>query len=60
MAVILPNVVPLLEDDSFVEADTPYGELMTLAAGGEHGLARMAYGWLRQTAASAVAQDRTL
>ena len=44
MAVILPNLVPLLADDSFVEADTPYGELMTLASGGEQPLAR----WLTE------------
>ena len=35
MAVILPNIVPLLEDDSFVEPDTPFLEMMALAAGGE-------------------------
>ncbi len=34
MAVVLPNLLPLLEDDSFVEPDTPYTDLMELAAGG--------------------------
>ena len=35
MATILPNCMPLLEDDSSVEADTPYLKWMTAAAGGE-------------------------
>jgi hypothetical protein len=35
MATILPNSMPLLEDDSFVEADTPYLKWMEQAAGGE-------------------------
>ena len=35
MATILPNCVPLLEDDSLVEADTPYVRWMETAAGGK-------------------------
>lgn len=35
MATILPNCMPLLEDDSFVEADTPYLRWIETAAGGE-------------------------
>ncbi len=35
MAIVLPNVLPLLEDDSFVEPDTPFFEMMAAAAGGE-------------------------
>ena len=34
MATILPEVMPLLSDDSFVEADTPYLRWMEAAAGG--------------------------
>ena len=34
MATILPSCMPLLEDDSFVEADTPYLRWMQAAAGG--------------------------
>lgn len=34
MAIVLPNIVPLLEDDSFVEPDTPFIEMMRLAADG--------------------------
>jgi hypothetical protein len=33
MATILPNFMPLLADDSFVEADTPYLRWMQAAAG---------------------------
>ena len=33
MATILPNFMPLLADDSFVEADTPYLRWMEAAAG---------------------------
>jgi hypothetical protein len=35
MATILPNCMPLLDDDSSVEADTPYLKWMRAAAGGE-------------------------
>ena len=35
MATILPDVMPLLSDDSFVEADTPYLNWMEAAAGKE-------------------------
>ncbi len=35
MAVSLPRVIPLLSDDSLVEADTPYLDWMGSAAGGE-------------------------
>jgi hypothetical protein len=35
MATILPNVMPSLSDDSFVEADTPYLKWMEAAAGGK-------------------------
>jgi hypothetical protein len=35
MATILPNSMPLLEDDSSVEADTPYLKWMEQASGGE-------------------------
>ncbi len=35
MATILPNCMPLMEDDSFVEADTPYLKWMEASAGGE-------------------------
>src|SRR5271166_2587657 len=34
MAVSLPSLLPLLADDSLVEADTPYLEWMSSAAGG--------------------------
>ncbi len=34
MATILPNFMPLLADDSFVEADTPYLRWIETAAGG--------------------------
>ncbi len=34
MAVTLPILVPLLADDSLVEADTPFSEWMATAAGG--------------------------
>ena len=40
MATILPNCMPLLEDDSFVEADTPYLRWMQAAAGGEENTLR--------------------
>ena len=33
MAVLPPNVMPLLENDSLVEPDTPFSRLMTTAAG---------------------------
>src|ERR1019366_8110447 len=35
MATILPNCMPLLDDDSSVEADTPYVQWMIAAAGGK-------------------------
>ncbi len=35
MATILPDCMPLIEDDSFVEADTPFLRWMEAAAGGE-------------------------
>ena len=35
MATILPDCMPLLEDDSFVEADTPYPRWIESAAGGK-------------------------
>jgi len=35
MATILPEVMPLMEDDSLVEADTPYLKWVAAAAGGE-------------------------
>jgi len=35
MATILPDCMPLLEDDSFVEADTPYLTWIRAAAGAE-------------------------
>ena len=35
LATILPNCIPLLADDSFVEADTPYLEWIESAAGGK-------------------------
>jgi hypothetical protein len=35
MATIFPEVMPLLADDSFVEADTPYPKWMESAAGGK-------------------------
>ena len=34
LATILPNCIPLLEDDSFVEADTPYLKWIESASGG--------------------------
>ena len=34
MSSILPSVLPLLEDDSYVEPDTPYIKMMESAAGG--------------------------
>jgi hypothetical protein len=34
MATVLPNCLPLLDDDSFVEADTPYLKWVETAAGG--------------------------
>ena len=34
MSSILPGVLPLLEDDSYVEPDTPYARMMESAAGG--------------------------
>lgn len=34
MSSILPSVLPLLEDDSYVEPDTPYTKMMESAAGG--------------------------
>lgn len=37
MATILPDCMPLFEDDSFVEADTPYLKWMRAAAGGRNG-----------------------
>jgi|HubBroStandDraft_4_1064222.scaffolds.fasta_scaffold00224_7 hypothetical protein len=42
MATILPNFMPLLADDSFVEADTPYLRWMKAAAGGQ----QKELGWL--------------
>lgn len=42
MATILPNFMPLLADDSFVEADTPYLRWMEAAAGGK----QKELGWL--------------
>ena len=33
MATVLPNCLPLLADDSFVEADTPYLRWLEAAAG---------------------------
>ncbi len=42
MATILPNFMPLLADDSFVEADTPYLRWMQAAAGGKE----RELGWL--------------
>jgi hypothetical protein len=42
MATILPNFMPLLADDSFVEADTPYLRWMEAAAGGKE----KELGWL--------------
>ena len=42
MANILPHCMPLLEDDSFVEADTPYVRWMEAAAGGK----ARTLGWL--------------
>jgi hypothetical protein len=35
MATILPDRMPLMEDDSYVEADTPYLQWVNAAAGGE-------------------------
>ena len=35
MGTILPDCMPLMEDDSFVEADTPYLQWVDAAAGGE-------------------------
>lgn len=35
LATILPNCIPLLDDDSFVEADTPYLKWIESASGGE-------------------------
>lgn len=40
MAIILPNLLPVLGDDSFVEPDTPFLEMMSLAAGGEKDVLR--------------------
>ena len=34
MALVLPSCIPLLEDDSFVEADTPYLKWIERASGG--------------------------
>jgi len=36
MATILPDVMPLMEDDSSVEADTPYLRWVEAASGGGH------------------------
>jgi hypothetical protein len=36
MATILPDCMPLFEDDSFVEADTPYFKWIDAAAGGHN------------------------
>ncbi len=35
LATVLPNCLPLLDDDSFVEADTPYLKWVEAAAGGQ-------------------------
>ncbi len=42
LATILPNCIPLLADDSFVEADTPYLKWIEAASGGE----KLALPWL--------------
>jgi hypothetical protein len=35
LATVMPNCLPLLDDDSFVEADTPYVKWVQAAAGGQ-------------------------
>jgi hypothetical protein len=45
MATTLPNLMPLLADDSFVEADTPYLGWMEAAAGAKEN----ELGWLLQS-----------
>ena len=42
MATVLPNCIPLLADDSYVEADTPYLKWIESASGGEN----LALPWL--------------
>ena len=49
MAVTLPRFIPLLADDSLVEADTPFLDWMANAAGGPEGI----LSWLLQRVADA-------
>jgi hypothetical protein len=48
LATILPNCIPLLADDSFVEADTPYLKWIESASGGE----KLALPWLLRSFSS--------
>jgi hypothetical protein len=47
MTTVLPPLLPLLDDDSYVEADTPYLKWIEAAAGRKSGL-----GWLVESFAS--------
>jgi hypothetical protein len=57
MATVLPNCMPLLEDDSSVEADTPYLKWMDAAAGGDKDTLRWLLRSFQQLAVSRL--DRT-